>query len=245
MKVRTSHVGLARMEHSCRILPEPDMSTAADTASNDANPSGEQTSTWRAPTTAGPRILRQILSLDDFEAPARRYLPRPIFGYIVSGADTNVSIRANRAAYDDLAFLPDVLVGTAQRMQKTTIFGHTYDSPFGFSPMGGVSIAAYQGDLVLARAAAQANIPMILSGAALTTLEAVREVGPTTWFQAYLPGETEPIRRLIDRVTRAGYDTLVLTVDVPVASNLEIGVRSGFRKPFQPGLRLAWDGIQG
>jgi len=198
------------------------MPSAADTTLND-----DQTSTWRAPTTGGPRILRRILSLDDFEAPARRYIPRPVFGYVVSGADTNASIRANRAAYDELAFLPKVLVGTAQRTQKTTLFGRTYDAPFGFSPMGGVSLAAYQGDLVLARAAAQANIPMILSGAALTTLEAVREAGSTAWFQAYLPGETEPIRQLIDRVTRAGYDTLVVTVDVPVASNLEIGVRSG------------------
>ena len=219
------------------------MPTAADAAPNNAKPSGDQTSTWRAPMAAGPRVLRRILSLDDFEAPARRYIPRPIFGYVVSGAETNASIRANRAAYDELAFVPDVLVGTAQRTQKTTIFGRTYDSPFGFAPMGGISLAAYQGDLVVARAAAQANVPMILSGAALTTLEAVRAAGRTTWFQAYLAGEAEPIRRLIERVTRAGYETLVLTVDVPVASNLEIGVRSGFRKPFQPSLRLAWDGI--
>jgi L-lactate dehydrogenase (cytochrome) len=205
--------------------------------------SGDQASTWRAPSSAGPRVLRSILSLDDFESPARRTIPRPIFGYVVAGADTGSSIRANRAAFEELSFVPKVLVGTAQRQQKAALFGHTYDSPFGFSPMGGTSLAAYQGDLVLARVAARNNIPMILSGAALTTLEAVRREGRTAWFQAYLPGDEAAIRKLIERVKHARYDTLVVTVDVPVASNLEAGVRSGFRKPFEPSLRLAWDGI--
>ena len=198
---------------------------------------------WRAPTTAGPRILRDVLCLDDFEAPARRVIPRPIFGYVVSGAERQSSIRANRDAYDEWSFVPKILVDTSQRSQKTTLFGRTYDSPFGISPMGGTSLAAYQGDLVLARAAAAANIPMILSGAALTPLEKVREVGPTAWFQAYLPGDEGAIARLLERVERGGYDTLCVTVDVSVPANLEMSTRSGFRKPFRPTLRLAWDGI--
>ena len=99
---------------------------------------------------------------------------------------------------------------------KTTLFGRTYDAPFGLSPMGGISMAAYQGDLVFARAAAEANIPMILSGSVAHPARAVKEAGPTAWFQAYLPGETEPITQLVDRVARAGYETLCLTVDVPV-----------------------------
>ena len=114
------------------------MPTAADASPNNANPASAQTSTGRAAVGAGPRVLRRILSLDDFEAPARRHIPRPIFGYIVSGAERNASALANRAAFDELAFVPEVLVGTAQRTQKTTIFGRTYDSPFGFSPMGEV-----------------------------------------------------------------------------------------------------------
>ncbi|MBI3068914.1 MAG: alpha-hydroxy-acid oxidizing protein, partial [Betaproteobacteria bacterium] len=206
------------------------MSTDRDVLLSSPNSSANRAGSWRAPATAGPRILRNILCLDDFEEPARQHIPRPIFGYIVSGAETGASMRANRAAYDDLAFVPKALVDTAARTQKTTLFGRTYDSPFGISPMGGTPLAAYQADLVLARAAAQANIPMILSGAAFTPLEKVREAGPTAWFQAYLPGENAPIEALVERVARAGYDTLCLTVDVPVAANLEIGLRSGFRK---------------
>jgi len=84
---------------------------------------------------------------------------------------------------------------------------------------------------------------MILSGASLTPLEQVRKAGPTTWFQAYLPGEPGRITELVDRVARAGYDTFVLTVDVQVAANRENNVRSGFHTPLRPSLRLAWDGI--
>ncbi|OGA41252.1 MAG: alpha-hydroxy-acid oxidizing enzyme [Betaproteobacteria bacterium RIFCSPLOWO2_12_FULL_62_13] len=190
-----------------------------------------------------PRALRGVLALDDFEEAARRYIPRPIFGYVSGGAETNASLRGNRAAFNELAFVPRVLVNVSERTQKTTLFGRPYDAPFGLAPMGGTAMAAYQGDLVLARAAAAANIPMILSGASLTPLERVREAGPTAWFQAYLPGETGPITQLVDRVARAGYDTLVLTVDVPVAANRENNVRSGFHTPLRPTLRLAWDGI--
>ncbi|MBI3938951.1 MAG: alpha-hydroxy-acid oxidizing protein, partial [Betaproteobacteria bacterium] len=190
-----------------------------------------------------PRALRKILALEDFEAPARRRIPRPIFGYVSGGAETNASVRANRAAFDDLAFVPRVLVNVGARTQKTTLFGRAYDAPFGLAPMGGTSMAAYQGDIVLARAAAAANVPMILSGASLTTLERVRQEGPTAWFQAYLPGETSTITALVERVARAGYDTLVLTVDLPVTGNRENNVRSGYHTPLRPTLRLAWDGI--
>jgi L-lactate dehydrogenase (cytochrome) len=184
-----------------------------------------------------------ILSLDDFENAARRVLPRPIFGYAFGGSETGASMRANRAVWDEYGFVPKMLVDTSARSQKTTLFGRSYDSPFGIAPMGGTSMAAFEGDLVLARAAAKANIPMAMSGAALTPLEAVRAEGPTAWFQAYLPGDEETIRRLLERVERAGYDTLVVTVDVQVASNREHYIRTGFHTPLRPSLRLAWDSL--
>jgi L-lactate dehydrogenase (cytochrome) len=190
-----------------------------------------------------PRRLRMILALDDFEAPARRYLPRPMYGYVSGGAETNVSLRANRAAFDDFAFVPRVLVDVSARSTKTALFGRAYDAPFGIAPMGGSSMAAYQGDIVLARAAAEANIPMIMSGASLTRLEDVRAAGRTSWFQAYLPGDDAAIKTLVERVARAGFDTLVLTVDVPVGANRENNVRSGFNRPLRPTLRLAWDSL--
>src|SRR6266700_3544801 len=187
---------------------------------------------WHA-DRALPRALARILALEDFEEPARRYLPRPMFGYVSGGAETNASLRANRAAFDEVELLPRVLVDVSGRTAKTT--------PFGIAPMGGTSMAAYRGDIVLARAAAQADIPMIMSGASLARLEDVRAAGSTAWFQAYLPGETGPITHLLERVARAGFDTLVLTVDVPVSANRENNVRSGFSRPLRPTLRLAWE----
>jgi len=190
-----------------------------------------------------PRILRRILALDDFEDAARRVIPPLIFGYVKGGTETNASLRANRAVWDEIAFVPKTLLDTSERTHKTTLFGRTYDAPFGIAPMGGTAMAAYEGDLVLARGAAAANIPMILSGASLTPLERVRQAGPTAWFQAYLPGEAGPITQLVERAARSGYDTFVLTVDVQVRANRENNVRSGFTVPLRPSLRLAWDGI--
>jgi L-lactate dehydrogenase (cytochrome) len=190
-----------------------------------------------------PRILDRMLSLEDFEDAARRYLPRPIFGYINGGSETNAALRGNRAVWDEIAFVPKMLVDSTQRSTKTTLLGRTYDAPFGIPPMGGTAMAAYQGDVVLARVAAACNIPMINSGSALMPLEKVREAGNTAWFQAYIPGDDDVINKLVDRVERAGFDTLVVTVDVAVNANRENNVKAGFTTPLRPSLRLAWDGI--
>ena len=196
---------------------------------------------WGTQAAAAPSRLKDILSLEDFEEPARRYLPRPIFGYISGAVETNSSRTANRAAFAEYEFLPRVLVNTRGRHQKTTIFGRTYDLPFGFPPMGGTSLAAYMGDTVLARAAAELNTVMIQSGASLMPMERVREVGPTAWFQAYLPGQPEIITPLVERAQRTGFEVLVLTVDVQVTSNRENNVRNGYSSPLKPTPRLAWD----
>jgi L-lactate dehydrogenase (cytochrome) len=220
-----------------------DMTTSRQELTKAVNSEGVDPGAGFRPVAKPSGALRRMLALDDFMEAARWYMPRPIYGYVTGGAETNAALRGNRAQWDEVAFIVKTLVDTSARVQKTTLFGRTYDAPFGIAPMGGTAMAAYEGDLVLARAAAAANIPMILSGAALTKLEDVRKEGPTAWFQAYLPGETGPITELVERCARAGYDTFVLTVDVQVAANRENNVRSGFDTPLRPTLRLAWDGI--
>lgn len=189
------------------------------------------------------RRLSRILSLEDLEPAARRHLPRPLFGFVAGAAETNWSLRDNRAVFSEYGFRPRVLVGVAERSTKTTLFGHEYAAPFGIAPMGLCSLIAYRGDLVLARAAALANVPMILSASSLVPMEDVVQAAPGTWFQAYLPGEPERIVALIERVRAAGFDTLVHTVDVVVSANRENNVRAGFTTPLRPSLRLAWDGL--
>ncbi|KRC36393.1 2-hydroxy-acid oxidase [Acidovorax sp. Root219] len=187
--------------------------------------------------------MRDLLSLGDFEAAARRVLPRPIFGYIAGAAEDNHALADNRQAFDELALVPRVLCNVAQRDQGVTLFGTRYASPFGVAPMGIAALSAYRGDVVLARAAAAAGIVAVQSGSSLIRLEEVMEAAPGTWFQAYLPGTPERIDALLQRVSSAGVQTLVVTVDIPVAGNRENNLRAGFSTPLRPGLRLAWDGL--
>ncbi|WP_322012688.1 alpha-hydroxy acid oxidase [Paraburkholderia sp. J12] len=187
--------------------------------------------------------FNKLLSLDDFEAAARRHLPRPIFGYVHGAVEDNVSIALTRNSFRSYAFVPRTLVNVSQRSTDTALFGHNYAAPFGLAPMGLSALFAYRGDLVMARAARAANVPMIMSGSSLIRLEEVIEENPDAWFQAYLPGEDARIVALIERVKRANFKTLVITVDTAVAANRENNIRTGFSTPLKPSLRLAFDGI--
>lgn len=189
-----------------------------------------------------PAGLRRFLSLGDFERGARRHLPPMLFGFISGGVETDATVRDNRNIFADYGFVPRVLVDVTGRSKATTLFGRSYAAPFGIAPMGASAIAAYRGDCALAGAAGAANIPMIVSAASLIPLEEIRRNGPTSWYQAYLPGDVARIEALVDRVAAAGFETLVLTADVPVPSNRENNVRNGFSIPLKPSLRLFWQG---
>ena len=190
-----------------------------------------------------PRVLQRMLSLHDFEAEARRRLPRPIFGYIAGAAEDNRSLQDNRSAFDDYGFTTRVLVDVSHRSTGVELLGHRYAAPFGLAPMGISALSTYRGDIALARAAQAAQVPATLSGTSLIPLEEVIAAAPGTWFQAYLPGDPQRITALVERAARAGFETLVLTVDIPVSANRENNVRTGFSTPLRPSLRLAWDGI--
>ncbi|SFD77492.1 alpha-hydroxy acid oxidase [Paracidovorax konjaci] len=190
-----------------------------------------------------PAALRGLLALHDFEPAARRRLPRPIFGYIAGAAEDNASLRDNRAVFDEYAFSTRVLCDVSQRSQAVELFGQRYSSPFGIAPMGIAALSVYRGDLALARAARQAGIVSVMSGTSLVPMEEVAQECPGTWFQAYIPGDQARIDALVDRVSRAGFGTLVVTVDIPVSANRENNIRTGFSTPLRPGLRLAWDGM--
>jgi len=189
------------------------------------------------------RLLSRILSLDDFEIHARRKLPGPLYAYVSGAVEEGVSARANRAAYARWGFRPRVLVDVSQRDTRVRLLGQDYAAPVGIAPMGLSAMTAYRGDVVQARAAAQARLPCIMSGSSVIRLEEVMAAAPQTWFQAYLPGDPAKITALIDRVEAAGVQTLVLTVDTPVAANRENNVRAGFSTPLRPSLRLGWQGV--
>lgn len=185
----------------------------------------------------------RYLALDDFEAAAKRHLPRCIYGFISGGAETCLSRDGNRSAFADYRFVPRVLNDTFARDQAVSLFGREIASPIGICPMGAINVVARGGDLALALAAEKARIPFVLSAASLTPMERIVEAAPSSWFQAYLPGEEERILPLMDRAARAGFGTLVLTVDLSVPGNRENNVRNGWNMPLRPGPRLMFDGI--
>lgn len=189
------------------------------------------------------RRLKDALALDDFERLARSYLPRPIFGYVAGGSETLATLRDNRKAFDEVAFRPASLVNVAGRTQTTTLFGRDYSAPFGIAPVGFSALTAFRGDLVLAGAAERAGIPMIMSGASLTSVEEVAAQSPHIWFQAYLTGEADWISAFVGRVRAAGVETLVVTIDMPVISNREHDIRNGFKSPLNPSLGLIYAGL--
>ena len=195
---------------------------------------------------AGPddtRHLRRFLALEEFEPAARRRLPAMLYGYAASGTETDASIRQNRDSYAAYGLVPRVLTGRVRHDQSRALMGQTYAAPFGIAPVGASALFAYQADIRMAQAARNAGIPMVLSGASLIALEDVAKQAPGTWFQAYLPGHPEQIRRLVERVARAGYETLVVTVDVPVPGNREVDKHNGFNVPLKLSPRLVWDGV--
>jgi L-lactate dehydrogenase (cytochrome) len=190
-----------------------------------------------------PDPLRRMLSLHDFEAAARKRLPKPIYAYVSGAVEDGHSERGNRDAFAEYGFLPKVLVDVSARSTRCTVLGKEFAAPVGVAPMGISAISGYRGDIVMAKAAADAGVPCIMSGSSLIRLETVMEQAPGTWFQAYLPGDDAQIAALIDRVAAAGVGTLVLTVDTPVAANRENNVRAGFSTPLRPSLGLAWQGL--
>lgn len=193
------------------------------------------------PEAAVPRHLRRFLALDDFALAARAYLPRMLYGFVSGGAERDEALRDNRAAFEEYGFVPRVLVDVSGRNQATTLFGKQYDAPFGIPPMGLAALVAYRGDLVLARAAAAMNVPMIMSASSLITLEDVHRANPAAWYQAYIAGDAARIEPLVDRVAAAGFDTFVVTADVPVSANRENNIRNGYQVPLVITPQVTWD----
>lgn len=190
-----------------------------------------------------PGSIGGSLGLSEFEAAARRLLPPALYHYVAGGSEDEAVMQRNLRVFRQHSFLPKVLVDVSSRSQATLLFGEPVPLPFGIAPMGFCRLIAPDGDRVLARAAGAAGIPFILSGASLTAMEEVRAIGPTSWFQVYIPGEHNRIAALVDRVEAAGFKTLVITADTAVHPKHERSARHGFRSPVKFSRRLAWQGL--
>jgi len=183
-------------------------------------------------------------NIADLQAAARRRLPGVVWRYIEGGAEDELTLRANRAAFDAICFTPRTLIDVSRRSQKTTALGSAFDCPFGVSPMAPLGICRYQADIAVARAARAANVPFILSTHAFVPLQRVAsEAGGAPWFQIYLHADRARAEAELERARRAGCEVLVLTTDVPVGGNREYNERNGFGVPLRLGPRTLVEGL--
>lgn len=174
---------------------------------------------------------------------AERRLPRVAYDYLEGGAEEDATLRENRAVFERIRLKPRTLIDVSRRSQQTALFGDTFNMPFGVAPTGAAGLYCFEADIALARAAAAAGVPFVLSTASFTALERVAaETGGVKWFQLYMSKERESAERLIVRARDAGYQALVVTTDVPVGANREYNRRNGFEIPFRLNLRNMIDG---
>jgi len=171
--------------------------------------------------------LTKILQLEDFDAASRQHLPKAVYEYVRDGAGDERSLRRNREIFDKLLWHPRRLRDVTRPRTGISIFGQDYLLPFGLAPTGGAAMIRYDVDCLEAAAAYSRNVPYTLSANALTLLEDVIKTNPQSWFAAYFPLDVTIIDGMLDRLTRAGYSTLLLTVDVPVGASRIAETRAG------------------
>ncbi|MFA3919804.1 alpha-hydroxy acid oxidase [Ruegeria hyattellae] len=183
-----------------------------------------------------------IHSAEDARRLARRRLPWMVFDYIDGAAGAETGAARNRAALDALTLRPRILRDVSERSLSTTLFGETAQRPFGIAPMGMCNLAAPGADLMLARLAARYSIPLGVSTVASTPMEEMIETAQgNAWFQLYFSGDGSGTFKLAERARDAGYETLVLTVDVPEVGRRPRELRHGFTMPFRIGPRQFLD----
>jgi L-lactate dehydrogenase (cytochrome) len=189
-----------------------------------------------------PPKTSRIHATEDARHLARRRLPRLVFDFIEGAAGREVGAQRNVSSFDEIMLQPRVMEDVSDRALGVTFLGQAYDVPFGIAPMGMCNLVHPGADRALADAAMAFGFPVCLSSAASTAMEdMVRWAPGNAWFQLYFGASEEVSLAMVERARRAGYTTLVLTVDVPQVSRRLRDLRNGFRVPFALTPRAFWD----
>ena len=179
------------------------------------------------------RRLTRALTIYDLRDIAKRRTPQAPFDYTDGGADTESSLTRARAAYEKLEFQPKILLNVKDVDLSVQMLGKKMSMPLGIAPTGFTRMMQTEGEYAGACAAADAGIPYTLSTMGTRSIEDVAKAAPTgrNWFQLYMWKDRDRSMALVDRAKAAGFDTLVLTVDVPVAGARLRDVRNGMTIP--------------
>jgi 4-hydroxymandelate oxidase len=179
-----------------------------------------------------------FVNLLELEMQARGRLPAMVHDYYASGADDEVTLRANRAAFEQIALRYRVLVDVSRRDLGTAVLGCRLSMPVIVAPTAFHRLADPDGEVATARGAGAAATVMVLSTLSTSPVEeVVRAASAPVWFQLYIYKDRGATRDLVARVEAAGAAALVLTVDAPLLGRRERDVRNRFRLP--PGLAVA------
>ncbi|WP_435138269.1 alpha-hydroxy acid oxidase [Pseudopelagicola sp. nBUS_19] len=188
-------------------------------------------------------------SIEDLRKAARRRIPKFAFEYLDSATGRELGLKANRAALDSIGFMPSVLCGQTKVGLQTSLLGRTYDLPFGIAPVGMSGLMWAGAERLLAQASIEHNIPFSLSSVAVASPEDVAPyIGQNGWFQHYPVNSGDLRRAMLPRIKTAGFNNLIVTVDVPTESrrerqrraNLTVPPKIDFRTLMEMSLRPAW-----
>ena len=168
-----------------------------------------------------------------------------MFDYIDGAAEDEITIARNAAAFRSVELEPRVLRDVSKVDLSTTVLGRPWPAPLGLAPTGFTRIADPQGELAVARAAAQRGLVYTLSTLATRSIEEVAAVsdGPK-WFQVYVWRDRGMVADMVQRAVAEGYEALMVTVDTAVFGRRERDVRRGFTLPPTIGLGTIVDGVR-
>jgi L-lactate dehydrogenase (cytochrome) len=173
----------------------------------------------------------RVINIEDLRRVAKRRLPRVVFDYIDGGAESELTLRANCRAFEDVTFRPRCAVATSVCDLRTTILGTPHTLPLDLAPVGSSRLFYPRGEEVAARAAGTAGIAYTLSTLSGCSVEdvAAASKGPL-WYQLYLVGGRDCALSAIERARAAGFSALVVTIDTPVAGLRERDLRNGVKE---------------
>ena len=187
-----------------------------------------------------PANYSRALNIEELRLLAHRRIPKFAMEYVEAGAEDEVTLRRNRAVFDDLQFVPRTLVDVTRRSMAIELFGRANASPLIIAPTGFNGMLTRGADIQLATAAAKAGIPSALSTVSNAMLEDVAAAslahGGRPWFQAYMLKNRAVTENLVARALAANHEALLLTTDAAVFGNREWDQRS-FGTPMQLSLR--------
>ena len=186
----------------------------------------------------------RALSIADLRRIAKRNLPRSVFEFIDGGAEDELTLADNRAAFERVRIVPRVLVDVSSPSLQADILGTPAAAPFVIAPMGSCVLAWPDADLAIARTAVAFGIPYTLSTMATTSIERMAQViQGRLWFQLYVLKDRTLTDALVERAKAADYEALVVTVDLPAGGKRERDMRNGISIPLKVGARHVLEAI--